>query len=1223
MNLSEPDSMRRVLALGARIAFVVPLREPVVTMIRNLTICLAVMTATTCHADVTFLNRITNSFLRPMGIGIGPDGSIYVADLERNRVKKMNDEGDPLTSWSSDVNEPRDVAVDSNGLVYVANRGNNTISVYTDTGGPELTFGASGSGESQFNEPVSIADYVAGDIFVADHSNDRIQRFTIQLRPTFDDDEALFRDAFGESGTGDGLFDGPSGIDVDADGKIYVADRDNHRIEVFNLDGHFDFAFGSFGSGVGQMSSPSGVAVSQTGLIYVADRDNDRVQRFNDEGVFQLAFGETGSDNGEFNDVRDIDVGPTGLIYVVDRLNNRVQRYFDPEAWATGTNEFTDSFDEPTSVGVGSISELGNSFGIHLGVAFDLDEEKALIVGNTVTIATDGELEMSGGSLTASQLTGTGRLHFSRGHLTLQNTSIAIGSATPFEDDFHVGADSSVTTTNADLQIGVVRDGRMMVDGGGTVTNQSGIVGAAAGISGVAEVSGVGSTWTNQSSLTVGQAGQGTLRISDGGTVTSSSAVIGSTQGGPGNVVIDGDDTSWNVSSSLSVAAGSVPSIVAIRQGATLAAQSATIGSTNGRGTIRVEGIGSHATVGQSASIVNGTLAIDDEATVTIGQNLAIGGAATVDVGRGNLSVDGTITHDGRITLRDTWAASMGFDTFVNRGELIGGGSLSGQLQNQSAGEVIVRAGEQLDIDGTGHFNTGLMRLEEGTFATNGTFENRTAGKIFGRGVIEVGSGLTNRGEMTMSGGFTDLRANIVNTGSSAVIVSTGGGTTTFVGNVTNQSGGTIRVSSGSFAVFLGSFNGGTTGGGTSVVEGLLLPANASTLFEGNLELRPAATTSLQLSSTGDPQQLLVGDQADLSGRLELTVAGNGADPTERGNFTSYPIVTTQQGLFGQFDSIEYNNVELDVIFSSADAQRAHVGNGLFRSVEYDEHTATFTNYLARMGDADGDRDVDVADRSLLTMGWTGAGGVSSQWIDGDFDGNGSVDSLDATNQLAVWTGPDNPGGMGNDVTASLVYRADTGDVTLRAPTSDETLLSFALTTDATFATDRLQLPFVDTGSNTDRQSSQIGQADANLAGRVGGFDLGPILPIGLSEAQLTSYFTTARFASDLGTGGEFTLRIVSSESADLNDDGRVDAADVGIMVSNWAQAGTGDLDFDGIVDAADASIMFSYWTGETTVTAVTSVPEPSGMWLPCVGLVAMLMAKRMRAQGNNSPIPD
>ena len=73
---------------------------------------------------------------------------------------------------------------------------------------------------------------------------------------------------------------GPRGISVAPDGCLYIADRNNHRIQKFTSEGVFLAKWGTQGVGNGQFSYPESVAVSRDGSIYVADSGNQRIQKF-------------------------------------------------------------------------------------------------------------------------------------------------------------------------------------------------------------------------------------------------------------------------------------------------------------------------------------------------------------------------------------------------------------------------------------------------------------------------------------------------------------------------------------------------------------------------------------------------------------------------------------------------------------------------------------------------------------------------------------------------------------------------------------------------------------------------------------------------------------------------------------------------------------------------------------------------------------------------------
>jgi len=90
----------------------------------------------------------------------------------------------------------------------------------------------------------------------------------------------VFLSKWGVWGAGNSQFNFPSDVALDAAGNVYVADALNHRIQVFDGTGRLLTKWGEEGTGDGQFDSPRGVAVNSAGDIYVADQNNDRVQRF-------------------------------------------------------------------------------------------------------------------------------------------------------------------------------------------------------------------------------------------------------------------------------------------------------------------------------------------------------------------------------------------------------------------------------------------------------------------------------------------------------------------------------------------------------------------------------------------------------------------------------------------------------------------------------------------------------------------------------------------------------------------------------------------------------------------------------------------------------------------------------------------------------------------------------------------------------------------------------
>ena len=143
----------------------------------------------------------------------------------------------------------------------------------------------------------------------------------------------------GGKGTGNGQFNSPTGIAVDPNGNVLVADTGNGRIEKFSATGTFLSILGTKGGGQGQFRAPNGIAVDGTGNIYVADAANHRVQKLASDGKFVAEW--NGPEPG-FYGPRRVAIGPDDSVYVVDQGHNRIAK-FSPvgevlAVWGTAGN---------------------------------------------------------------------------------------------------------------------------------------------------------------------------------------------------------------------------------------------------------------------------------------------------------------------------------------------------------------------------------------------------------------------------------------------------------------------------------------------------------------------------------------------------------------------------------------------------------------------------------------------------------------------------------------------------------------------------------------------------------------------------------------------------------------------------------------------------------------------------------------------------------------------
>ena len=106
-----------------------------------------------------------------------------------------------------------------------------------------------------------------------------------------------------------------------------MADFDNHRVQKFSRDGEFLAEFGSLGSGDGQFNHPIDVAVDAAGNVYVADGNNARVQIFDGSGQFLGAWNgqRTGAEPVAF--VANVELDGEGNIYINDIESGRILKF--------------------------------------------------------------------------------------------------------------------------------------------------------------------------------------------------------------------------------------------------------------------------------------------------------------------------------------------------------------------------------------------------------------------------------------------------------------------------------------------------------------------------------------------------------------------------------------------------------------------------------------------------------------------------------------------------------------------------------------------------------------------------------------------------------------------------------------------------------------------------------------------------------------------------------
>ena len=203
---------------------------------------------------------------------------------------------------------------------------------------------------------------VSGSVFVSDYGSSQVHVFDVERKHVR---------TFGQRmGKGEGQLNKPQGIDISANGQLFVANQNNHCVSVFREDGTFIRTIGR-----GKLQYPWDVFVHSSGLVYVADSNNHRIAVFSQGGELVRTFGSRGRGKGQFECPSGVAVSPDNrLLYVCDLFNHRVQ-VFTPEG--QHVREFgTDQLRDPHGLTVASNGSVLVAGGSHSCVAvFDKKEE--------------------------------------------------------------------------------------------------------------------------------------------------------------------------------------------------------------------------------------------------------------------------------------------------------------------------------------------------------------------------------------------------------------------------------------------------------------------------------------------------------------------------------------------------------------------------------------------------------------------------------------------------------------------------------------------------------------------------------------------------------------------------------------------------------------------------------------------------------------------------------
>ena len=208
-------------------------------------------------------------YVEAAGVAVDSKDDVYVFNRGEHPVIVFDREGNFLRSWGEGlVRRAHGITIGPDDEVWLTDDGNHTIRKFTREGKLLLTIGdpdkpATLQGGKPFNRPTHVAlSPSTGDLFISDgYGNSRVHKYDPKGRHLF---------SWGEPGTDPGCFNLPHNIATDAEGLVYVADRENHRIQIFDEQGRY----------LGQLNNlhrPCGLLIDRRegGQIYVGELGTD------------------------------------------------------------------------------------------------------------------------------------------------------------------------------------------------------------------------------------------------------------------------------------------------------------------------------------------------------------------------------------------------------------------------------------------------------------------------------------------------------------------------------------------------------------------------------------------------------------------------------------------------------------------------------------------------------------------------------------------------------------------------------------------------------------------------------------------------------------------------------------------------------------------------------------------------------------------------------------
>jgi len=261
-----------------------------------------------------------NGWKGKLGVDARWEHCVLVVDANGNITEDW-------TKWDSLFRRPHSVTInpyDPEKHIWIVEDRNHVVYKFTHDGKQLVQTlgvkGTSGNDSTHFNRPTFLSWLPDGTMYVSDgYANTRVVKF---------DKDGKFLMAWGEKSTSaddttPGTFNAVHGVQVDpTTRKVYVTDRENHRIQVFDENGKFLDQFTT-----GKPSTPQVLYLAADRSLWTADNVTSKIVKFDIEGHYQYSWGSQGQWPGAFWNIHGMSVDPDGNLYVAEVNSGRFEKF--------------------------------------------------------------------------------------------------------------------------------------------------------------------------------------------------------------------------------------------------------------------------------------------------------------------------------------------------------------------------------------------------------------------------------------------------------------------------------------------------------------------------------------------------------------------------------------------------------------------------------------------------------------------------------------------------------------------------------------------------------------------------------------------------------------------------------------------------------------------------------------------------------------------------------